>query len=242
MINFSGQGLQRAYTETESELSTQEKEQKKKDREALRKYAESQREAREARQAKRMEKNKPITQQIEDFEKNGLSEEEIEKVTDGVMEKTNVLARKYGLPQPNNPEALEHDRTHCFTCDRHLDSPNAHKGGDLEKLFEDDTDVRILCCWCFGRMGDDEIKSTMRIENAEADAKIRLQVYNPIESKKEEIESLTSTRRIFLKTKLKKWEQDTELVGKLTRKMGDEDYQENYYMYNAKTRYNYSSG
>ena len=158
------------------------------------------------------------------------------------MEKTNALARKYGLPQPNNKEALEHDRTHCFACDRKLDSPNAHKGGDLEKLFEDDGDVRILCCWCFGRMGDDEIKTTMRIEGAEADAKIRLQVYNPMESKKEEIESLTQTRRIFLKSKLKKWEQDTELIGKLKRTISDEDYQENYYMYNAKTRYNYSSG
>ena len=68
MINFSGQGLQRAYTETESELSTQEKEMQKSDREALKKYAESQRKAREARQAKRMERNKPITQQVEDFE------------------------------------------------------------------------------------------------------------------------------------------------------------------------------
>lgn len=242
MINFSGQGLQRAYTKKNSELSTQEQEQKKQDREALRKYAESQREKREARMNARMEKNKPITKEVEDFEKNGLSEEEIAKVTDGVMEKTNALARKYGLPQPNNKEALEHDRTHCFACDRKLDSPNAHKGGDLEKLFEDDGDVRILCCWCFGRMGDDEIKTTMRIEGAEADAKIRLQVYNPMESKKEEIESLTQTRRIFLKSKLKKWEQDTELIGKLKRTISDEDYQENYYMYNAKTRYNYSSG
>lgn len=237
MINFSGQGLQRAYTETESELSTQEKEMQKSDREALKKYAESQRKAREARQAKRMERNKPITQQVEDFEKNGLSEEEIDGVMDGAMEETNVIARKYGLPQPNNPQALEHDRTHCFTCDRHLDSPNAHKDGDLEKLFDDDKDVRILCCWCFGRMGDDDIKSTIKIEGAEADAKIRLQVYNPMESKKEEIESLTSTRRIFLKSKLKKWEQDTELVGKLTRTLHDEDYQENFNMYNAKTRY-----
>ena len=204
MINFSGQGLQKAYTKKNSELSTQEQEQKKKDREALKKYAESQREKREARMNARMERNKPITKEVEDFEKNGLSEEEIAKVTDGVMEKTNALARKYGLPQPNNKEALEHDRTHCFACDRKLDSPNAHKGGDLEKLFEDDGDVRILCCWCFGRMGDDEIKTTMRIEGAEADAKIRLQVYNPMESKKEEIESLTQTRRIFLKSKLKK--------------------------------------
>ena len=104
------------------------------------------------------------------------------------------------------------------------------------KLCKDE-DVRLMCCRCFGRMGDDEIKSTMRIEGAEVDAKIRLQVYNPMESKKEEIESLTSTRRIFLKSKLKKWEQDTELVGKLTRTLHDEDYQENFNMYNAKTRY-----
>ena len=115
-------------TKKNSELSTQEQEQKKQDREALRKYAESQREKREARMNARMEKNKPITKEVEDFEKNGLSEEEIAKVTDGVMEKTNALARKYGLPQPNNKEALEHDRTHCFACDRKLDSPNAHKG------------------------------------------------------------------------------------------------------------------
>lgn len=237
MINFSGQGLQRAYTKKKSELSTQEKEMQKSDREALKKYAESQRKAREARQAERMERNKPITQQVEDFEKNGLSKKEIDNVMDGAMEETNVIARKYGLPQPNNPEALEHDRYHCMTCDRKLDNPNAHKGTVWEELYDKDEDVRLMCCWCFGRMGDDEIKSTMRIEGAEADAKIRLQIYNPMESKKEEIESLTSTRRIFLKSKLKKWEQDTELIGKLTRTLHDEDYQENFNMYNAKTRY-----
>ena len=55
MINFSGQGLQKSYTEKNSELSTQEKEQRKKDREALRKHAEGQRKAREERQARRME-------------------------------------------------------------------------------------------------------------------------------------------------------------------------------------------
>jgi len=237
MMYFNGQNLQRKYSKKNETMSIQEKEVQKKDMEAMKKVHEKNRAKREARMNKRDEKHISPDKELENFEMNPESDVEIQKVQKKALEKTNVIARQYGLPQPNNPEALEHDRFHCATCDRKLHDPNAVKGTDVQGLF-DDSDIRLLCCWCFGKFSDDDIKSTMRIEGAEADAEIRLKVYNPIESTKEEVESLTESRRIYLKSKLKKWQQDTALIGNIKHdQLADSDYMENYVLYNSKGIY-----
>lgn len=242
MIKISGQGLQRKYGNgigSSNLLTDADRNQQKKDHEALRASSRAKREAREKRQAKRMARNVSPEKAIEILEQNPTADIDVQSIHEKALEQTNVIARKYGLAEPNNPEALKHDRFHCSTCDRRLDQPNAHKGTDVDGLF-DDADIRLLCCWCFGKMSDSEIKSTMRIDGAEASAEIRLKVYNPIESTKEEIESLVDTKRIYLKAKLKKWQQDTELIGKFKYSdLAGEDFVVGAMIDMAKASYNY---
>ncbi len=240
MMKISGQGLQRRYGNgigSSNVLSEANRNQQKKDHEALRASSRAKREAREKRQEERMARNVSPEKAIEILEQNPEKDSDVKAIHQKALEKTNVIARQFGLQEPNNPEALKHDRFHCATCDRKLDSPNAHKGTDADELF-DDEDVRLMCCWCFGRMSDSEIKSTMRIEGAEADAEIRLKVYNPIESTKAEVESLVGLKKIQMKAKLKKWKQDTALVGNVKHDvLEDADWMENCVSYNAKSRY-----
>jgi hypothetical protein len=240
MIKISGQGLQRKYGNgigSSNLLTDADRNQQKKDRDALRASSRAKREAREKRQAKRMAKNVSPEKAIEILEQNPTADIDVQSIHEKALEQTNVIARQYGLQEPNNPEALKHDRFHCSTCDRKLDSPNAHKGTDVDGLF-DDEDIRLMCCWCFGKMSDSEIKSTMKIEGAEADAEIRLKVYNPIESTKAEVESLVGLKKIQMKAKLKKWQQDTALVGNVKHDyLLEGDQLENSVLYNAKTRY-----
>jgi hypothetical protein len=240
MININGQGLQRKYSNgSSSNLKTNaQKSQAQKDREALKKASLAKREAREARAEKREMKlnNANPEVAIKILEENPEKDINVNQIQKEAMAKTNVLAREYGLSQPNNPEALAHDRLHCSACDRKLDSPNAHKQDGLGNLFEDE-DVRLLCCWCFGKMGESDIKSTM-YSGLEADSKVRLQVYNPIESTKAEVESLIESKMIQMKSKLKKWQQDVALVGNIKHDYLQEgDQIENSVLYNAKTRY-----
>jgi hypothetical protein len=240
MININGQGLQRKYSNgSSSNLKTNaQKSQAQKDREALKKASLAKREAREARAEKReMRLNNANPElAIKILEENPEKDINVNQIQKEAMAKTNVLAREFGLSQPNNPEALAHDRLHCSACDRKLDSPNAHKQDGLGNLFEDE-DVRLLCCWCFGKMGESDIKSTM-YSGLEADSKVRLQVYNPIESTKAEVESLIESKMIQMKSKLKKWQQDVALVGNIKHDYLQEgDQIENSVLYNAKTRY-----
>lgn len=87
-------------------------------------------------------------------------------------------------------------------------------------------------------MSDSDIKRSAN-NGEEASKEIRLKVYNPEESSKEEIESLIDSKMIQLKSKLKKWEQDVSLVGKIKHdNLLEVDQLENSVMYNAKTRYN----
>lgn len=236
MINF-GNGLQKNYSDSikSNLLTDSQRVQQKNDREALREASKARRAEREARQEARMSRNISPEKALEVLEKNPEKDINVKAIQEDAKKKTNVLARTYGLKEPNNPEALAHDRTHCMTCDRKLDQPNAHKsiGNDLF----DEADVRIMCCWCFGKMSDSDIRDTM-YSGLEADADIRLKVYNPEESTKAEVESLIESKRIQLKSKLKKWQQDTALVGNIKHDyLLEGDQFENQVMYRAKTRY-----
>ncbi len=242
MIKISGQGLQRRYSNDagkgDIDLNVDTT---RKDQEALGKFSVTKRKAREARLAQRDEKNITPVKELEILEANPEKDVDVKGIVKKVKEKTNVLAREYGLKQPNNPEALVHDRLHCYTCDRHLDSPNAHKGIGLDGLFEDE-EVRMLCCWCFGKMSDDEIKTTMR-NGKEATKEIRLAIYDPAESTKAEIEAMTDIKRIALKSKIKRWNAITGLVGNIKHNdLEDADWMERCVEYNAHTRYTACAG
>ena len=239
MIHINGQGLQRKYSNgASSTLKTNaEKSQAQKDRDALKKASLAKRKAREARAEKReMRLNNANPEvAIKILEENPEKDINVAQIQKEAMSKTNALAREFGLSEPNNPEALAHDRLHCMMCDRTLDSPHTNQfGGD--SIF-DEEDVRLMCCWCFGKMSDSDIKH--QIEPKEATAEIRLKVYNPIESTKAEIESMIESKMIQMKSKLKKWQQDVALVGNIKHDYLQEgDQIENSVLYNAKTRYN----
>lgn len=238
MIHINGQGLQRKYSNgASSTLKTNaEKSQAQKDRDALKKASLAKRKAREARAEKReMRLNNANPEvAIKILEENPEKDINIAQIQKEAMSKTNALAREFGLSEPNNPEALAHDRLHCMMCDRTLDSPHTNQFGG-ESIF-DEEDVRLMCCWCFGKMSDSDIKH--EIEPKEATAEIRLKVYNPIESTKAEIESMIESKMIQMKSKLKKWQQDVALVGNIKHDYLQEgDQIENSVLYNAKTRY-----
>ena len=238
MIHINGQGLQRKYSNgASSTLKTNaEKSQAQKDRDALKKASLAKRKAREARAEKReMRLNNANPEvAIKILEENPEKDINVAQIQKEAMSKTNALAREFGLSEPNNPEALAHDRLHCMMCDRTLDSPHTNQFGG-ESIF-DEEDVRLMCCWCFGKMSDSDIKH--EIEPKEATAEIRLKVYNPIESTKAEVESMIESKMIQMKSKLKKWQQDVALVGNIKHDYLQEgDQIENSVLYNAKTRY-----
>ena len=203
------------------------------DARALKLFANSKRAGRIAKMEKRMENNIAPDKALERLEQG--DDVKVKEFIVEIKSNTNALAREYGLPEPNNVEALAHDRLHCFTCDRKLHSPNAYKQGDV--LFKDE-EVRMLCCWCFGKMNDSDIKTTMRSDK-DATREIRLAVYDPEESSKVEIEALTETRRIYLKAKMNKWEKVVSMVGNVKHdQLQDSNWIENAVLFNAKTRYN----
>lgn len=236
MINF-GNGLGHKYNGVASSKlkSNAEKDRIAKDREALKEASKKKRARREARMEARVERNIAPDKAIEILEEKPMEDHSVKKVIKNAYAQSNAIAREYGLVEPNHPEALAHDRLHCMMCNRKLDHPNA---GNSPNSPWADEDIRLMCCWCFGKMSDIDIRREAS-SGQEADAEIRLKVYNPEESSKEEIESLIESKMIQLKSKLKKWEQDVSLVGKVKHdNLLEVDQLENSVMYNAKTRYN----
>jgi len=235
MINF-GNGLQKKYNgvAVNNTMTDSERKNQKKDHEALSKASAMKRKAREERQEARMARNISPEKEMKILEENPMKDIDVKEIQKEAKSKTNVLAREHGLAEPNNPEALAHDRLHCMMCDRRLDSP--YKGLFGENSIFDEEDVRIMCCWCFGKMSDSEIKSKVSV--SEADADIRLRVYNPEESTKAEVDSLIESKMIQMKGKLRRWKQDTALVGKVKHDyLLEGDQFENQVLYRAKTRY-----
>ena len=244
MIKINGAGLQRRYSSGVGEgeiISDAKRKQQIKDHEALRAHSKSKRAMREERMEIREERNISPVVEMERLKKNPTKDIDVKKIIKDAKSKTNALAREYGMKQPNNPEALTHDRLHCFTCDRKLDSPNEYKKLGFNGLFDDD-EVRTLCCWCFGKMGDKEIKTTMRSDK-DATKEIRLAIYDPIESTKAEIVEMTKIKRIALKSKIKRWNAVTRLVGNVKHdNIEDADWMERCVEYNAHTRYTACAG
>ncbi len=235
MINF-GNGLQKAYNGVAKSkiLTDSDKKNQKNDHNALRNASKAKRKAREERQELRIASNLSPDKEMKILKENPMKDIDVKQIQKQAKSETNVLAREHGLTQPNNPEALAHDRLHCMMCDRKLDSPNNYKSVN-HGLF-DDSEVRTMCCWCFGKMSDSEIRSKVNV--TEATAEIRLKVYNPDESTKAEVDSLVESKMIQMKGKLRKWKQDTALIGKVKHDYLEEgDQFENQVMYRAKTRY-----
>jgi len=264
-MNF-GNGLQKKYTndgETDFK-SNSEKTKEEKDREALRKHSKAKAEQRDARLDKRDENRKDLVedakeqvvltkkdkvdrlQQLEDNKENRIESQITE-----AKGKTNHLARKHGLSEPNNPEALKHDRKHCMTCDTHLHIPDAYKdlSPEVQSLFSNDADVRHLCCYCFGKMEDGEIVKAQT--GKESDKKIRLMIYNPEGYVREnaegihkddikDIEELTKERISYYNAKIKKYEGVYSLIGSVKHdRLQEADDMENTVRNNAPTRWNY---
>ena len=266
MINF-GNGLQRKYLDESSDklVSDAEKTQAQKDQEALSKHAESKREKRDARLQHRDDNRKSIAEdakdQIELTKKDKVDrlqelddnlENKIERQVDEAKGKTNHLARMHGLSEPDNPEALKHDRLHCYKCDMHLHIPNAYKDlpSDVQALLGNDNDVRHLCCYCFGKMDDGEI---IKLQDGESDKRIRMMVYDPEsfvrenadeihEEDKQHIEDLTVERIAYYKSKIKKYEHVVSLIGTVKHdNLQEVDDLENTVRNNAPTRWNYGN-
>ena len=264
MINF-GNGLQKKYkAEPESDIdSDAEALRKKKDREALRKHSKARAGAREARLESRDENRKSITEdeeeQIELTKKDKVDrlqqlednkENKIERQIKEARGKTGHLARKHGLSEPNNPEALEHDRLHCYKCDTHLHIPDAYKElpEEVQALFGNDNDVRHFCCFCFGKMEDGEI---IKLQDSESDRKVRMMIYNPEsyvrenadEVHQEDIDSiktLTKERIAYYNSKIKQYEHVISLIGTVKHETLQEvDDLIETVRNNAPTRWNY---
>lgn len=261
MINFSGQELQRNYSNgAGSVITDKQREQQRKDFEALRKIT-------EAKKAKTARREALMTQRDDNRESLDVKlEKEIElipikeqqKIKDikesaerlighrliKAKEKTNLLARQHGLPEPNNPEAVRHDRLHCYNCDTTLHLPNAYKSldEDIASLFDDES-VRHLCCFCFSKMSHEEIT----IRKGEATPEIRMAVYNPEEAVRknvdisgtiQEVKKMSDLDRIRLKSKIKQYKNVINLIGNVKYDaLYEADRFENQVIYGAKTRY-----
>jgi len=266
MINF-GNGLQKKYTDKSEDkpVSDAEKDNIDKDNEALRKHHESKREERDTRLQYRDDNRKSIIDDSEEQikrtkrdKKDRLKqleagkENKIERQVKEAKEKTNHLARKHGLQEPDNPEALKHDRLHCYKCDMHLHIPNAYKDlpADVRALLGSDDEIRHLCCFCFGKMEDGEI---IKLQDNESDRKVRLMIYNPEayvrdnadEIHKEDIQQitdLTKERIAYYKAKIKRYENVISLIGTVKHDTLQEvDDLENTVRNNAPTRWNYGN-
>lgn len=168
----------------------------------------------------------------------------IQKLIKEKKEMANHLARKYGLKESNNPEALLHDRLHCYICDMKLHIPNAYKElpEETQVLFGRDEDVRHLCCFCFAKMENDEIVQLQCGE--EADSNIRMAIYDPestIGDDVKKIEKMTADRRKYIESKIKRYEGTLSLIGKSKHNdLDDEMENERTFLSGFSTRYNYA--
>ena len=266
MINF-GNGLQKKYTKDSETDFKSDSDNKRidKDRDALRKHSKEKAEARDSRLKARDDNRKSITEDSKDQIKLNKKDEvdrlqqlednkdnKIERQIDEAKEKTGHLARKHGLAEPNNPEALKHDRLHCYKCDMHLHVPNAYKNlpKDVQALFGNDQDVRHFCCFCFGKMDDGEI---IKLQDSESNRKIRMMIYNPEDYVREnadeihqedidQIKTLTKERIAYYNAKIKKYENVISLIGTVKHdNLQEVDDLENTIRNLAPTRYNYAN-
>lgn len=260
MMHFSGQNLQRNYQKCGGGvLSDKERLRAKKDKEALRKNRKNQpwkTQAREDRMDAR-DSRESLDKRIEKkIERLPLEEErEIKLIEDNAKlnvenrieeakNKTNKLAREYGLTAPNNAEAVEFDRYHCYACAGKLHIPDAYKGLDdsIAGLF-DDTSVKHLCCFCFMDME----KGSLNISKGEATSEIRLAVYDPIASvdknidikdKVDQVRKMSDLDRLRLKSKMKQYKHVINLVGNIKHDdLEDGDRMENHGLYGSKGIY-----
>lgn len=262
MILFSGQSLQRKYEKCGGGVKgAKELARDKADKDALRASRKKQTwrtKALEERMDQRDDNRKSLDELIKEEiaripNKENMKIADIERQAKATVQSriaeakknTNRLAREHNLEQPNNPEAVEQDRYHCYVCDGHLHIPDAYKtlDDDVSKLF-DDTSVKHLCCFCFAKMDDGELS----INKGEATAEIRLAVYNPEESvnkdvdtkhKIQEVKKMSDLEKIRLKSKMKKYQHVINMVGNVKHDYLQEgDDIENCVRNGAKTRYN----
>lgn len=147
---------------------------------------------------------------------------------------TNHLARKHGLSEPDNTEALSHDRYHCYVCARLLDKPDAYKELDeeMQGVFGEDKDIRTICCFCFDDVELDKkiIPSNMSTKN------IRMLVYNPVEAVRMGLDMIESIER-----KLRRYPASVKLIGTIRHtSLDDELSNETSILSGYSTRYNYA--
>lgn len=227
--------------ESRSEIKTDAQiEQERKDYLALKKIREKRKQELEAKREVRDKDRKPLPEkELENLEKQ--KEETIKQELKSRKEKTNHLARQYNLPEPNNPEALKHDRFHCYVCDMRLHIPDAYKNTpeDVQILLGKDEDVRHLCCFCFGKMENGEIVQTST--GKEADKKIRMLIYNPEAGVEEDVEEMTKDRRLYLQSKLRRYQDTVKMIGSLKHdSLEDERHIEDSFLKQFPTRYDWS--
>lgn len=257
MMNFSGQSLQRTYQECGGKINKNEEKRELKDRQALHKARKQQswkttaiQERMDERDDNRKSLDELIKEEIARIpNKQNMKIADIQrraKITVEIRlkeakEKTNRLARKHGLELPNNPEAVKHDRFHCYSCGGKLHIPDAYKELDdsVKGLFDDET-VKHLCCFCF-------VKEDLDINEGEATPDIRLAVYNPGESVKknidtkgkiENVKKMSDLQKISLKNKMKKYQNIINLVGNVKHNyLEDGNYMENKVLLDSKGIY-----
>ena len=94
---------------------------------------------------------------------------------------TNIKARKYGLVLPDNPEAIEYEKTHCISCGARHHDKDAYKQLDinylalLEKLGQ--KSLGMLCCACFDRVKNSD--QVLEISQEEPDGRTLQEIYDP---------------------------------------------------------------
>lgn len=140
-------------------------------------------------------------------------EELIEQSVKEALGKTNHLARAFGLAEPNNPEALKHDRLHCSVCDMRLHWPNAYKDApeEAQMLLGKDEDVRHICCYCFGKL---ESGQDLEIQKGEATKEIRMMVYNPREFAERDLEGKLEEEKAEIRAQMQKQKEHTQQMTK----------------------------
>lgn len=193
--------------------------------------------------------------------KEGIDDEKIRRLKDEIYAlktKANHLARQYGLVEPNNPEALAHDRLHCQVCDISLHWKDAYKQApeEIQLLFGRDEDVRHLCCYCFAKMEHDEI---VKIQTGEdATKEIRMMIYNPedfvtetkgrvieeqIQQEIERTEKLSKERKLYIESKIRRYKNVVSLIGKFKfdSLSGEDMMVKENWLNNFPSRYNYAN-
>ena len=101
------------------------------------------------------------------------------------IQRTNLIARQHGLKEPDRPEAIQFDDTHCVSCGDRLHDSKAHEQLDvdylkvLEKMGQNK--VNTLCCSCFGRMQQNG-KVIQKVKKPDSDT--FKQVYDPLKAPK----------------------------------------------------------